>query len=57
MKTHIFPCVKKEYVLKPTQKDYSKDEPLKLIFFSRVIKDKGVLDAIEAVKKINTSKQ
>ena len=53
VKTHIFPCVKKEYVLKPTQKDYSKDEPLKLIFFSRVIKDKGVLDAIEAVKILN----
>lgn len=55
-KTHIFPCVKKEYILNPTQKDYSTNEPLKLIFFSRVIKDKGVLDAIEAVKKLNQDK-
>lgn len=35
---------------------YSKDEPYKLCTFSRVMKEKGIEEAIEAVKRINAHK-
>lgn len=51
----IFPCIKQEYHLDTFLKDYDNDEPLKAIFFSRIVKEKGVLDAIEAIRIVNSN--
>jgi glycosyltransferase involved in cell wall biosynthesis len=49
----VFPVVKKGYDLPVLEKVYSGEEPLDIIFFSRVIEQKGVLDAIDVILKIN----
>lgn len=49
----IFPCVKPNYDIDFFPKKYEAKSPLKLIFFSRIVKEKGIEDLINAVIKIN----
>lgn len=49
----VMPNCKDIKILKEDELIYSFDEPLKLCTFSRVMKEKGIEDAIAAVKKIN----
>lgn len=52
---HLMPNFK---VLQPLREDeliYSNEPPYKLCIFSRVMREKGIEDAIEAVKEINRS--
>lgn len=48
----IVPCVKPNYLIPPTKKEYPV-RTLKLIYFSRVTEAKGILDAISAISEIN----
>lgn len=49
----IMPNCKELRVLKPEELTYSYMEPYKLCTFSRVLREKGIEDAIDAVKKVN----
>lgn len=51
----IFPCLKPEYNLEFVEHAYKKDQPLKLIYFSRINPDKGLGDLIDVVIDINQS--
>ena len=42
-------------VLKPEELNYSSDVPHKLCIFSRIMKEKGIGEAVNAVEKINQS--
>ena len=53
----IFPCIKEIPNIDVLEKHYSDDETLKLIFFSRITKNKGLSDAIEAVQTINKNQK
>ena len=50
---YIVPNCKRLDILLPEELTYSTEEPFKLCTFSRVMKEKGIEDAVEAVKKIN----
>ncbi|RDU37126.1 glycosyltransferase family 1 protein [Neobacillus piezotolerans] len=47
------PNFKRLEILEENELEYNLEEPYKLCTFSRVIKEKGIEDAIEAVKKLN----
>lgn len=49
----ILPNCKDLKILKEDELVYTTSEPYKLCTFSRVMKEKGIEDAIEAVKKVN----
>lgn len=49
----ILPNFKSLEILDETQLVYPTNEPLKLCTFSRVMKEKGIEDAVKAVKKVN----
>lgn len=49
----VMPNCKKLKLLKKTELVYSVDEPLRLCTFSRVMKEKGIEEAVEAVKEVN----
>ena len=49
----VFPCLKPNYDIKVLEKHYPVDGPLKLIFFSRINRLKGLDDLIDAVIKVN----
>lgn len=53
--TNVFvvPNFKFLHILKPEELVYQYEEPFKLCTFSRVMKEKGIEDAIDAVKSIN----
>ena len=51
----ILPNCKELKILKEDELVYSDSEPYKLCTFSRVMKEKGIEDAINVVKKINES--
>lgn len=49
-KISIFPCIKPTYSLEHLLKTYENDEkPLRIIYFSRINEQKGLMDAIDAV--------
>jgi len=50
---HVMPNCKELKILKEDELVYSSDKPYKLCTFSRVMKEKGIEDAINAVKYIN----
>lgn len=50
---HIVPNCKRLDILTPDELVYSNTEPYKLCTFSRVMREKGIEDAVNAVKKIN----
>ena len=50
----VMPNCKKLNILKEEELVYSTQEPYKLCTFSRVVKGKGIEDAAQAVKSINT---
>lgn len=50
----IFPCLKPSYDLPVLEKHYEKNQPLKLLYFSRINPDKGLGDLIEVLIKINS---
>ncbi len=52
----IMPNCKKLQILKEDELVYAESEPFKLCTFSRVMKEKGIEDAVEAVKKVNEAK-
>ncbi|MBE7036489.1 MAG: glycosyltransferase family 4 protein [Ruminococcaceae bacterium] len=52
----IMPNCKKLQILKEEELVFVETEPFKLCTFSRVMKEKGIEDAIEAVKKVNEAK-
>lgn len=47
-----FPCLKKVYEL-PDDPPFEEKDTLKAIFFARLVEEKGLFLAIEAVKKVN----
>lgn len=49
----IFPCIKPVYNLEVLAKRYPSSEPLKLLYFSRINKHKGLDDLLDVVIKIN----
>lgn len=49
----ICPCIKPCYNISLRQKDYSNAKNMRCIFFSRVVKEKGLMDAIGAIEKAN----
>lgn len=51
----VMPNFKNLHVLDKSELVYSTGKPYRLCTFSRVMKEKGIEDAIEAVKKINES--
>lgn len=51
----VMPNFKFLHILKPEELVYQYEEPFKLCTFSRVMKEKGIEDAIEAIKNINQS--
>lgn len=51
----VMPNFKFLHILKPEELVYQYEGPFKLCTFSRVMKEKGIEDAIEAVKSINQS--
>lgn len=50
----IFPCLKPKYDLEYVEHEYTKNQTLKLIYFSRINPDKGLGDLIETIIKINS---
>lgn len=50
----VVPNCKELIILKNEELAYDKIEPYKLCTFSRVMKEKGIEDAVNAVKRINT---
>ena len=50
----VMPNFKKLNILKESQLIYQHSEPYKLCTFSRVMKEKGIEDAVSAVKIVNT---
>ena len=50
---HVMPNCKKLTALKQEELIYPKETPLRLCTFSRVMKEKGIEDAVEAVKEVN----
>lgn len=54
-KMSIFPCLKPTYDIVPLEKTYQKEQPLKLLFFSRINPEKGLGDLIDTIIKINES--
>lgn len=53
--TLVLPNCKKLQILKDVEVNISINRPLKLVTFSRVMKEKGIEDAINVVKSINES--
>jgi glycosyltransferase involved in cell wall biosynthesis len=51
-KIGVFPCLKRIYSI-PNDEPYEHKEVLKLLFFSRVVKSKGVLEILDATIKAN----
>ena len=51
----VMPNFKFLHILKPEELVYQYEEPFKLCTFSRVMKEKGIENAIEAIKNINQS--
>jgi len=51
-KIDVFPCLKRVYTI-PNDEPYQHKDVLKLLFFSRVIKSKGVLEILDATIKAN----
>lgn len=49
----VMPNCKELNILKPEELVYTKDEPYKLCTFSRVMKEKGIEDAVNAVIAVN----
>lgn len=49
----VMPNFKFLHILKPEELVYQYEEPFKLCTFSRVMKEKGIEDAIEAIKIVN----
>ena len=49
----VFPCIKPNYEIGVLKKYYPKQEPLKLIYFSRINRQKGLDDLLETVIRIN----
>lgn len=49
----VMPNCKELNILKPEELVYAKDEPYKLCTFSRVMKEKGIEDAVDAVIAVN----
>lgn len=49
----VMPNCKKLKILKPEELVYPTEEPYKLCTFSRVMKEKGIEDAVNAVKEVN----
>lgn len=49
----IIPCIKPNYSTNYTEKDYAGITTLKCIYFSRICKPKGLMDAIIAIEKAN----
>ena len=49
----VMPNCKELKILEESELVYPKDEPYKLCTFSRVMKEKGIEDAINAVKSVN----
>jgi glycosyltransferase involved in cell wall biosynthesis len=54
-KIGVFPCLKHIYPV-PNDAPYQHKDVLKLLFFSRVIKSKGVLEILDATIKANQTK-
>lgn len=52
----IMPNCKNLPILKEEELIFAKTEPFKLCTFSRVMKEKGIEDAVEAVKRVNEEK-
>ncbi|MBQ4518414.1 MAG: glycosyltransferase [Clostridia bacterium] len=52
----IMPNCKKLQILKEEELVFAETEPFKLCTFSRVMKEKGIEDAVEAVKRVNEAK-
>ena len=52
---HVMPNCKKLTVLKEDELVYAQNAPYKLCTFSRVTKEKGIEDAVQAVKAVNES--
>jgi len=50
----LMPNFKNISILKQEELVFSKTQPFKLCTFSRVMKEKGIEDAVEVIKKINT---
>lgn len=51
----VLPNCKKLKILKKEELVYSNSEPFRLVIFSRIIKEKGIEDAIIAVNKANSN--
>lgn len=51
----IFPCLKPSYPIEVLEKEYKPNQPLKLLYFSRINPDKGLGDLIDVVIKINSA--
>ena len=51
----ICPCIKPNYELEVRTKNYKEKDygPIRCIFFSRITKEKGALDAVKAVEEVN----
>lgn len=49
----VFPCIKKVYPM--TVPPFAEKKVLDLLFFSRVVKEKGVFDAINSVIRLNSN--
>ena len=52
----VLPNCKNIQVLTPEELIYSTEKPFRLCTFSRVMKEKGIEDAVEAVKAVNTQR-
>lgn len=52
----VMPNCKALKILKPEELMYPTEEPYKLCTFSRIMKEKGIEDAVNAVKEINEKK-
>jgi glycosyltransferase involved in cell wall biosynthesis len=48
----VFPCLKRIYVI-PNDRPYQHKDVLKLLFFSRIVKSKGVIEILNATIKAN----
>ena len=53
----IFPCLKPTYNISVKEKEYQNDQPLKLLFFSRINPKKGLKDLLDVVIEINSNQK
>lgn len=50
----VFPCIKHRYNVVTNNKNYHSEDPLRVIFFSRITNTKGLSDAIDAISIVNS---